>query len=73
MEIVTDAVNSSKFNNKGTNVQHFSGANNFLEPSGVRAHPKADGSYVGYMAMELSGRIGVQYNERLTQDERISD
>ena len=81
LEIVTDNyVNSSKFNNKEEVTETFndlartvvnqqlSGAITACE----RLTQKADGSYVSYMAVELSGsELVSKYNERLTQDERI--
>ena len=48
--------------------QQLSGAITACE----RLTQKADGSYVSYMAVELSGsELVSKYNERLTQDERI--
>lgn len=81
MEIVTDNyVNSSKFNNveevtetfndlaRTVVNQQLSGAITVCE----RLTQKADGSYVSYRAIELSGaELVSKYNERLSQDERI--
>jgi hypothetical protein len=81
IEIVTDNyVNSSKFNNveevtetfndlaRTVVDQQLSGAITACE----RLTQKTDGSYVSYMAIELSGSDLVsKYNERLSQDERI--
>ena len=78
---VTDNyVNSSKFNNKEEVTQTFndlartvvdqqlSGAVNVCS----KLTQKADGNYVSYMAIELSGsELVSKYNERLSQDERI--
>jgi hypothetical protein len=81
LESVTDNyVNSSKFNNKEEITQTFndlartvvnqqlSGAVNAC----TKLTQKADGNYVSYMAIELSGsELVSKYNERLSQDERI--
>ena len=81
IEIVTDNyVNSSKFNNveevtetfndlaRTVVDQQLSGAITACE----RLTQKTDGTYVSYMAIELSGsELVSKYNERLSQDERI--
>lgn len=81
IEIVTDNyVNSSSFNNKEEVTETFNdlartvvnqqlaGAITACE----RLTQKTDGSYVSYMAVELSGsELVSRYNERLSQDERI--
>ncbi len=81
IQIVSDNyVNSAKFNNKEEVTEMFndmaktvvdqqlSGAITACE----RLTQKTDGSYVSYMAIELSGsELVSKYNERLSQDERI--
>ena len=81
MEIVTDNyVNSTKFNNKEEVTETFNnlartivdqelrGAINICE----KLTQKPDGSFVSYIAIELSGdQIAQAYNERLSNDERI--
>ena len=81
IEIVTDNyVNSTKFNNVEEVTETFNDLARTLvnqRLSGAitaceRLTQKTDGTYVNYMAVELSGSDLVsKYNERLSQDERI--
>lgn len=81
IEIVTDNyVNSTKFNNVEEVTETFNDLARTLvdqQLSGAitaceRLTQKTDGTYVSYMAVELSGSDLVsKYNERLSQDERI--
>ncbi len=81
IEIVTDNyVNSSSFNNKEEVTETFNDLARTVvdqQLSGAitacdRLTQKADGNYVSYIAIELSGADLVsKYNERLSQDERI--
>ncbi len=81
IEIVTDNyVNSSKFNNVEEVTETFNDLARTLvdqQLSGAitaceKLTQKTDGTYVSYMAIELSGaELVSKYNERLSQDERI--
>ena len=73
-------VNSSSFNNKEEVTETFNDLARTVvdqQLSGAitacdRLTQKADGNYVSYIAIELSGADLVsKYNERLSQDERI--
>jgi hypothetical protein len=81
IEVVTDNyINSSSFNNKEEMTETFNELARTVvdqQLSGAitacdRLTQKADGNYVSYIAIELSGADLVsKYNERLSQDERI--
>ena len=79
--IVTDNyVNSSKFNNKEEVTETFNNLSRTIVDQELRGAivicekltQKPDGSFVSYLALELSGdQIAQAYNERLSNDERI--
>ena len=81
IEIVTDNyVNSTKFNNKEEVTETFNNLARTIVDQELRGAiikcekltQKPDGSFVSYIAIELSGdQIAQAYNERLSQDERI--
>ncbi|MAO46767.1 MAG: hypothetical protein CL823_06410 [Crocinitomicaceae bacterium] len=81
LEVVTDNyVNSTKFNNKEEVTETFNNMARTTVSQELRGAiiicerltQKPDGSFVSYIAIELSGeQIAQAYNERLSQDERI--
>ena len=81
IEVVTDNyVNSSKFNNKEEVTETFNNLARTIVDQELRGAviicekltQKSDGSFVSYIAIELSGdQIAQAYNERLSNDERI--
>ena len=81
IEVVTDNyVNSSKFNNKEEVTETFNNLSRTIVDQELRGAivicerltQKPDGSFVSYLALELSGdQIAQAYNERLSNDERI--
>ena len=81
LSIVTDNyVNSSKFNNKEEVTETFNDlartvVNQDLKGAIIMCEKltqKTDGSFVSYIAIELSGEeVAQAYNERLSKDERI--
>ena len=81
LSIVTDNyVNSSKFNNKEEVTETFNDlartvVNQDLKGAIIiceKLTQKTDGSFVSYIAIELSGEeVAQAYNERLSKDERI--
>ena len=81
IEVVTDNyVNSTKFNNKEEVTETFNNlartiVNQELRGAIIKCEKltqKTDGSFVSYIAIELSGdQIAQAYNERLSHDERI--
>ena len=81
LEVVTDNyVNSTKFNNKEEVTETFNNMARTTVRQELRGAiiicekltQKPDGSFVSYIAIELSGeQIAQAYNERLSQDERI--
>ena len=81
IEVVTDNyVNSSKFNNKEEVTETFNNLSRTIVNQELRGAvvicekltQKPDGSFVSYIAIELSGdQIAQAYNERLSKDERI--
>tara|TARA_B100000427_G_scaffold325812_1_gene333334 strand:+ start:2944 stop:3510 length:567 start_codon:yes stop_codon:yes gene_type:complete len=81
IEVVTDNyVNSTKFNNKEEVTETFNNLARTIVNQELRGAiiicekltQKPDGSFVSYIAIELSGdQIAQAYNERLSNDERI--
>lgn len=81
IEIVTDNyVNSTKFNNKEEVTETFNNLARTIVDQELRGAiiicekltQKPDGSFVSYIAIELSGdQIAQAYNERLSNNERI--
>ena len=81
LEVVTDNyVNSTKFNNKEEVTETFNNLARTIVNQELRGAiiicedltQKTDGSFVSYIAIELSGeQIAQAYNERLSKDERI--
>lgn len=81
IEVVTDNyVNSSKFNSKEEVTETFNNLARTVVSQELRGAivicekltQKPDGSFVSYIAIELSGdQIAQAYNERLSKDERI--
>ena len=81
LSIVTDNyVNSTNFNNKEEVTETFNDMARSVVEQELRGAiiicekltQKADGAFVSYIAIELSGEgIAQAYNERLSQDERI--
>ena len=81
LEVVTDNyVNSSKFNNKEEVTETFNNLARTTVSQELRGAiiicekltQKPDGSFVSYIAIELSGeQIAQAYNERLSKEERI--
>ena len=81
LSIVTDNyVNSTKFNNKEEATETFNDLARTVVEQELRGAiimcekltQKPDGSFVSYIAIELSGEgVAQAYNERLAKDERI--